>query len=861
MLPLLLSLIAQDVLALDGAEPDLAGGAHGGLLVREIVRQAVLIAGRDGLGLATRDHALREPLGERPLSIRTRAVLGKQVAVRVARGTDVLWEQEIPFADYAGLVKACEALSRGAFVEVLKKAGFAGTPNARADRGRVPDAVEGALMTLTFSEQVRALRELRVEIRRDGEAPQRLLGLARGYAHLGKMCEYLLYPAHKAFKARALLYAERAVAAWPESPLSYGTRAYARALVGFHGPALDDLRKAGDAPPWVRWIEAFCRYDATTLAGFEAPYNKGFLRLLGFLLFEECRNDVLEVRKLREAIDANPECYYLYEAMMEMGGIGLMGEGHRGSTLIMGDRLRGRLEAMKAPLDDGPRIWDPLLRAADDAGEPSWPALGRIVQYQVFGQVWRKATVDERRNAGPARDVEAARPLWEDHPYRALIESFLLDRRRQPAEWKALVAKLTIVDPELQLNPIFRMNDGARQDVAWRAQDEIARDLETKILYLRDDQKGEHGSRGRALLAVSPHNPMGVRALIPYDWDTVKDRAEEWERHFDAHPQVLLELGRKYRELRRVDDAERLLKKAVERAPNKAACEELAELYKERGDWARWESTLEALLATEDHVGLINARVRTDMAKAFMARKDWAKARRYAEEAAKESNAAWAIDAARDACEGLGDLETALEWQQKVAKGYKNEAVNWYFFTQRTGFGDAAEAEAHALQGLTGRPGMPSEIELQQLGALHELAGRPAEARAAYEKALALKAHPFNALNAGLVAQQLGDVEARDKAFQAGLAYDPKDASIQVRERDLLKSIAAGGAPDLKAWEAMLAKQDGIGKTNLPWFMGRSLELAGRPDDAKAFYARSAAAAPPWRRNAVLSAAALRRLK
>src|SRR5688572_17105938 len=45
------------------------GSGASPLLVREIVRQAVLIAARDELGLLTRDEVLGEPMTQRPISI------------------------------------------------------------------------------------------------------------------------------------------------------------------------------------------------------------------------------------------------------------------------------------------------------------------------------------------------------------------------------------------------------------------------------------------------------------------------------------------------------------------------------------------------------------------------------------------------------------------------------------------------------------------------------------------------------------------------------------------------------------------------------------------------------------------------
>ena len=79
---------APAVLALASDEPDVSDAkADGGLLIRELVRQAVLIAGRDGLGLQTRDQVLGEPFPETAvvLKIHTKAIAGKSVSVKLDR--------------------------------------------------------------------------------------------------------------------------------------------------------------------------------------------------------------------------------------------------------------------------------------------------------------------------------------------------------------------------------------------------------------------------------------------------------------------------------------------------------------------------------------------------------------------------------------------------------------------------------------------------------------------------------------------------------------------------------------------------------------------------------------------------------
>src|SRR5579864_4733199 len=56
---------APVLFGLRAEETDVARGVEGvGLLYREVLRQAVLLAAREGLGLPTRDQALREPLPE-----------------------------------------------------------------------------------------------------------------------------------------------------------------------------------------------------------------------------------------------------------------------------------------------------------------------------------------------------------------------------------------------------------------------------------------------------------------------------------------------------------------------------------------------------------------------------------------------------------------------------------------------------------------------------------------------------------------------------------------------------------------------------------------------------------------------------
>ena len=142
------------------------------------------------------------------------------------------------------LTTLAENLSRTALPEALKTLGLKGEPNAYKAEATLPAKVADRLEHLGFVENLTAVRDLHAAIRTDGESPMRLAALAHGYAQLGVLSEFQWHPAHKAFKARALLYAERLVAREPNSPFSYRHRAFVRALVGMPRFAKADLEEA-----------------------------------------------------------------------------------------------------------------------------------------------------------------------------------------------------------------------------------------------------------------------------------------------------------------------------------------------------------------------------------------------------------------------------------------------------------------------------------------------------------------------------------------------------------------------------------------------------------------------------------------
>src|SRR5207249_6035632 len=127
--------------------------------------------------------------------------------------------------------------------------------------------------------------------------------------------------------------------------------------------------------------------------------------------------------------------------------------------------------------------------------------------------------------------------------------------------------------------------------------------------------------------------------LITHDWAAAQRHVADWEKEHGRHPALLHALSLHAIGAGRQDDAERYLREYIRVSPDQWQYENLAALYKARGDLDRWQETLEEFLRHEDP-GLAYAQVRVKLAEHFMSRKEWKKAEPYAA-AAAESWAEW----------------------------------------------------------------------------------------------------------------------------------------------------------------------------------------------------------------------------
>ena len=325
--------------------PEFSQPSRPDMLPREMVRQAVLIAAREELGLATRDEVIDEtPADSKDAGANSVEVVSyirdnrsHEIILRLENAqTETLMAHETPTTpgrdlDLIKLLASAELLSREEFPKVLKGLGLAGKPNTIKEEAELPTKVDDRLTSLDFLDVLLAVRDVHGAMKSDGESPSRSGALVRGYALLGVLSEFHWHPAHKAFKGRALLYAQRMIARSPDRPWSLWNRAFALALVGRHRDALADLdlakkkmasKDSSSTPDWVDVIDAFSRFQPTRLTRVQGPQKK-LAALLRMLTLAFPRTTSAGLHAANDVVDMEPYCFRAHDGMSEFFGVSI----------------------------------------------------------------------------------------------------------------------------------------------------------------------------------------------------------------------------------------------------------------------------------------------------------------------------------------------------------------------------------------------------------------------------------------------------------------------------------------------------------------------------------------------------------
>jgi tetratricopeptide (TPR) repeat protein len=482
-------------------------------LMRELGRQALLIAARDELGLATRDETLGEAF---PESV-TQAKQDVFVSVRNQFDGTVryqLWltdkpEKILPAKKekphdpnvILSLTEKLEPQIRGELRDKLRALGFEGKGVATNEKNHPTDAVEGQLLEMNFVSQFAAVRAAHEAIADKGPSRGWLSVLARGYANLSLMTEHHWKSDTEAFAARALLYAERLLVANPNDAAAHATRAYVRAIVGLHAAALEDQKLAEDLhkkhadekdlPGWFDVINPYCSFDRGSLhsLGERRRSLRQLTRRLGFEHARAFGDDRWMYEASKETMNDCPEEYSVYNYLADCSGtlLAVVRTGANYAPVALAHFLPARIASLKdaPPIeetdDEKPKSDKPddsqatmkrgayaaatipivkALRTAtqsgSDKGEPTWSALGELIFEEQFVQATAYLRVSlNATETSHNEEVKSTLPAIKGHHFERYIRTFADSVRNDQAEIEKIIGDMRIADPRVNMQPML----------------------------------------------------------------------------------------------------------------------------------------------------------------------------------------------------------------------------------------------------------------------------------------------------------------------------------------------------------------------------------------------------------------------
>lgn len=888
-----------------------------GILTREIVRQALLIGGRDGLGRKTRDTSLRGDVKlienpERfPIQLITHINRNREVSIDLIlpykTKQPYRWNSE-PFTlpeenAFEALVEQSEALSRDGFVDALKEAGFSGKAADWKAESAIPEKTLKQIKEWSFISQYTIAQDMHAAIATEGESPERLAMLARAYANLGSLTERFQSPAHKVFKARALLYAERLTDRCEDSPWSLAHRAYVRTFVGRHQSAIADLKtlesteKNKDTkrplPDWLELIEAYCLYQPEVLKKATRDENLQYMAVyLRALQTDPVLDGQAAGTRTEELLAVEPACIRALDYLNDLESFQHLSELTEVRQKQIWEQLYKKLQAgnlpaeIKEPLDDHMaflfkvktklpfrnQITRQLQNTIAHDQEPSVNALGQLLQEVSYLQACRRLYfLTEFLSRSADDDIAEVESLLAGHPYAPYIKIYSSVPVEVQETYRKLLATYDPTELELSSAKLITGSYGylkyedydkikaaavANQDHIFQDQLQYQRFLVKQKMYSRNLL----GDIARLMLEISPHQPQTVSLNIDANKGYADQHHTEIVEKYGDNPEILSAMGKRH--LRELNDekAEEILFRRLEFTKDFQTYNSLAELYMRRGEMEKWLDIMKKSLRVPT-TGLENAEIRSKIAYYYMGEGKWKEAEPYAMDAAK-TYSAWGLICGAHYLEGVGQLDAAEELMENCSKRYEANAAGWYFWCIRTNHGDQKTARLLAERMILEHPYPDHYTRTLEIAVIHLMQGSKKEAYDNFLTAYQKHHDGYCGLLAALLADELEMTYERDELLK-GIAelWNRDYASAELAnyfQRMLHEKDPIEWDPD---WFQSLMVHQPVGTpTNFYFFAGQFLKLRGQDELAETYLQLAAASPDTSKYNCALASQYLRAL-
>jgi len=875
------------------------------LLVQEVVRQAFLLAAREQFRAFTRDSALMEIGDALPadafafqmlidLPEEEGDCLVKLEAVQAPQKVEA-WSATFQ-SNQEHLVLAALALADGwsqrEFVDILKSAGV---PKGPVPESSSSDPV-GEEVPLEFLAEVRALRQIHAELLHAPESIPHLVMLAREYALLGAMTEHHWGAENKVFKARALLYAERAVRIGPEDPAAAWARALVRGLIGLPVQAQEEIARAKllsleiAVPAWAVPLEAYTCWDTEQLrksVAAEVP----LAAFLNVIAMELAGSSDQRIKAVNEMMRTHPECFRAAAVISREAVLGLrrtVGNAQFTQVLIsvpqelqtyagLPENLAKLVEAEfdeSNPAAEIERYMSIVRQLRDidpqvDRGEPSLPSLAFLIEELQFVHAIQILVTQRHYLAiDTTQSVNQFAGLLQQHQLFPVLGAFLNDRTQAFRAYSAAEPRLATfplgsgaVNMVNYLSWLRTKHQGLIRARVHFQFDDVLPDLIWKLNYAFSTE--ERLATLRSLREMAPDCPTAISWTIRNDWKTAAPHVLEWEETTTS-PLVMEALVSHYQKQldehpEQIPVLERCLKKWLTLERSHQVYAELAGHYQNRGMDQEWEETLMQSLELPSF-GLEQARIAEQLANHAMKQEKWTKARPYAMQAA-ESYSAWGLLCGSRCLEALGDWELSEKLMQANSQRYDSVQLQWYLWCMRTGRGDLDAAKAFFLEE-TSALTSAQRSKLLDMAVFSQLEHNDTEAIEIYQNCFRQdRRNLFAGMSAVLLLDEAHRLEERDELLRQ-LTASEKFNAVTLLSEQLLRT----GDEQEQALSPMQLElaygyfTDSGSGTNAAWYIGKLLLNRGRREQAVVWLQRAASSPLVTLNSCTLASAELARI-
>lgn len=847
------------------------------LLVREVVRQAFLIAARDGFHVSTRDEVLGESLAAEDVDsfvfdLRIEIPDNGEVSVELQsvpqKGAVRNWKIQFQAVDEQILVKAME-LAEGwiakDFPKLLRESGL----TVQEAAGAPVRAVADDSMPLESIAQVARLRQLHAALKANRKSPALLAGLARHYGVLSSLCELNWGPEYKVFRARALLYADMAVRNGRQDANAAWSRALVRAITGLDSLAVAEVQRAqlltkrGKPPAWASALTAFVKWDEPGLQKC-VDSDQPLTALLWLLAREVTGTSLQRMEAYEAALRADPNCLRAALAASYEQALGLRRKFGESQLPLFAMNLPAMLQVLDpdkehAELEpvDPDQIYAAcadrvaaLRNETRDRGEPSLQSVATLVENLQFAQaVQLVQTQRDTLGVDTTETISQCETLLPHHRLKGHFRAYQNDLRKSQSAYQEVAPLLmesalsqNVYGWVLGLQGLRIRDQYVLQDFLRSQRDDVVPDLERSLSGSNSREVSQRALK--ILQRLSPSCPAGEAALIRLDWTAAEARAEEWQRTSN-NADVLRELAKRYDWKRQRDAQERCLLRLKEVDPSYQSYELLVDFYGGQHRLKDWLAALEESIKLPSQ-GLERGSASMKLAQWHMSQEKWDVALPYAQTAA-QTYSAWGLQCAADCYEGMGNWAESEALRAASAQRYSGDWLSWYLWCRRTGKGDLAAARSLAVDAVDRSEDPQSSLDMER-AVYFELERQPERALQIYlNRYVKSKYDQRAAMRAVLVLDELKRFEERDDLIRKVCGSRNGESELMLL-CDQLRREQKSSAPGLTPAELELTAAFDFGHgelTDTAYYIGRILRQRGRQQEAEKWLRR--AAASPYR--------------